>query len=157
MNARMKLSAFRLLVLLAIIGCATRSSAQSTSPEAIADDYVKAWNSHDMKAFDRLFAEDARFIRFADSQSAGRPDIIKEFSAIHTTWAKDISIYHQAPKVRSLCRDSTVVTFDLGHLDEHGKEAPGIDIAMLVVAVRQQDGWRIVVGQITHPSHPPGP
>jgi hypothetical protein len=28
---------------------------------------------------------------------------------------------------------------------------PGMDIALLIVAVRQSDGWRISVGQIAHP------
>jgi hypothetical protein len=38
---------------------AVTSLAQSASPEAVVDDFVKAWNSHDPKAFDRLFIDDA--------------------------------------------------------------------------------------------------
>lgn len=30
------------------------SSAQSASPERLVDDYAKAWNSHDGKAFDLI-------------------------------------------------------------------------------------------------------
>jgi hypothetical protein len=56
-----------------------------------------------------------------------------------------------------LCEDAAVVTFDLGHLDEHGKQVAGVDIAMLAVVVKQSDGWRIAVGQITHPSKPSSP
>jgi len=96
----------------------TTAAAQSTSAEAIADDYVKPWNAHDMKAFERLFTEDVRFIRAADAQSNGRVDTLKSFSEIHTTWAKDISIYHYAPKRRSLCSDAAVVACDLGHVDD---------------------------------------
>jgi uncharacterized protein (TIGR02246 family) len=127
------------------------SSAQSPNPQAVVDDYVKAWNSHDMRAFDRLFTDDAIFVRFAGSRIEGHGNIVKEFKEIHTTWAKDVSIYQSATKVRALSSDSAVILEDLGHL-EHGKQVPGVDIALLVVVVKQPNGWKISVGEIAHPS-----
>jgi hypothetical protein len=45
------------------------SAAASTarrSPESLADDFVAAWDSHDVKAFDRLFRNDAIWIPVAE-------------------------------------------------------------------------------------------
>ena len=127
------------------------SWAQSPNPQAIVDDYVKAWNSHDMKAFDRLFTDDAIFVRFAGSTVEGHGNVMKEFNEIHTTWAKDVSIYQSATKVRALSPNSAVILVDLGHIEE-GKHVPGVDITLLIVAVKQSDGWKISVGEIAHPS-----
>ena len=33
---------------------AATSTAQSATPVAVVEDFLKAWNSHDVKAFDRL-------------------------------------------------------------------------------------------------------
>jgi len=133
----------------------TTSSAQSSGPEALASDFVKAWNSHDMKALDRLLTDDAIWVPVAEVIDEGRGDIVKDFSEAHTTWAKTTTaVPTSAPKVRTLRPDIAVVLFHLGFLDKQGKRIPDINRAMLVVAVKQSDGWRIAVGQITKQSPP---
>src|SRR5260370_13908167 len=57
------------------------SSAQSASPEAIVGDFVKAWNSHDMKALDRLLTDDAIWVPVAEVIDEGRGNIVKDFGA----------------------------------------------------------------------------
>lgn len=122
--------------------------AQSASPEAIVGDFVKAWNSHDMKAFDRLFTDDAIWVPVAEARTEGRRDILKDLTEIHTTWAKTTTISQSAIKVQQLRTDVAVILFHLKYLED-GKEVPGIDRAMVIVAVKQPDGWKIATGQIT--------
>ncbi len=131
------------------------SSAQSASPERLVDDYAKAWNSHDGKAFDRLFTDDVIWV----AGDAGRTEgsIGKELAEIHTTgWAKETTVTQSAIKVRKLRRDVAVILFHLtlaGQVD--GKSMPAVDRAMIVVAVKRSGGWRIAAGQITKPAPRP--
>jgi uncharacterized protein (TIGR02246 family) len=131
------------------------SLAQSSSPEALVGDFVKTWNSHDLKALDRLLTDDAIWVPVAEVIDEGRGNIVKDFGEAHTTWAKTTTVIPtSATKVRTLSPDIAVVLFHLGFLDKQGKRIPDIDRAMLVVAVKQSDGWRIAVGQITKQSPP---
>jgi uncharacterized protein (TIGR02246 family) len=129
------------------------SSAQSANPEMLVDDFVKAWNSHDMKAFDRLFTDDAIWVAVAEMRVEGRGNIVKDFAEIHASWAKTTTIVRSATKVQTLRHDVAVVLFHAGYLDEQGRQIPGADRAMLIVAVKQSDVWRIAVGQITKQSN----
>jgi uncharacterized protein (TIGR02246 family) len=124
------------------------SSAQSASPKAVVDDFVKAWNSHDIKAFHRLFIVDAVWVPVAEVRVEGLNEVVKSFAEIHTTWAKSTTISQSAVKVQRLRPDVAVIFFHLKYL-EGGKVVPGIDRAMIIVAVKQSDEWKIAAGQIT--------
>src|SRR2546430_4165056 len=108
---------------------AITSSAQSATPEAVVEDFVKAWNSHDAKAFDRLFIDDAIWVPVAEARTEGRRDIVKDFADIHATWAKTTTVSQSAIKVQQLRPDVAVILFHAKFL-ENGKEVPGIDRAM---------------------------
>jgi uncharacterized protein (TIGR02246 family) len=124
------------------------TAAQSATPEAVVDDFVKAWNSHDVKAFDRLFTEEAIWVPVAETRVVGHADVIKGFEEIHTTWAKKTTITAKDVKVQSVRPDVVVLLFHAKFV-ENGKEVPVLDRAMIMVAVKQADGWRIAVGQLT--------
>ena len=143
--------ALRLLLLLtAFFWFFTPASAQSTSPEAIAADFVKAWNSHDMKAFDRLFTDDALWVPVTEVMDEGRGNILKDLGDAHTTWTKTTNIVRSgSTTVRLLRPDVAMIFFHLGFQDEQGNRIPVIDRAMLIVVVKQADGWRIAAGKIT--------
>jgi uncharacterized protein (TIGR02246 family) len=126
----------------------TTGQAQNASPETVVDDFVQAWNSHDAKAFDRLFIDDAIWVPVADARTEGRKDIVKDFAEIHATWAKTTTVRQSAIKVQRLRPDVAVILFHAKFL-ENGKEVPGIDRAMVIVAVKQTGGWKIATGQIT--------
>ena len=55
----------------ASIWLAPSSAAQSRRPEDLVDAFVAAWNSHDVNAFERLFAADADIMRRAQPGAAG--------------------------------------------------------------------------------------
>jgi uncharacterized protein (TIGR02246 family) len=128
---------------------AATSAAQSATPQAIVDDFVKAWNSHDMKAFDRLFTDDAIWVPVAAVLDEGRANIIKDLGDAHSTWAKTTTLTQSGTlKIQQVRPDVAVLLFHV-HFLQDGKEVPGIDRAMIIVAVKQSDGWKIAVGQLT--------
>jgi uncharacterized protein (TIGR02246 family) len=127
---------------------AATSAAQSATPVAVVDDFLKAWNSHEAKAFDRLFTEDAIWVPVAETRVVGHSDVIKEFEHIHTTWAKKTAIIARDIKVQSVRPDVAVILFHAKFVQE-AKEVPALDRAVIMVAVKQADGWRIAAGQVT--------
>ena len=129
------------------------SAAQSNSPAAIVDEFGKAWNSHDAKAFDRLFTEDVVWVPISEVRAEGRSSLVKELADAHASWAKNTTVTQSDTKVQSLGADAAVVFFhsSLAGRSEDGKPLPPADRAMIVVAVKQPDGWRIAAGQVTKP------
>ena len=127
---------------------AATSAAQSATPEAVVDDFVKAWNSHDVKAFDRLFSEDAIWVPVAEVRVVGHSDVVAGFEEIHTTWAKTTTITAKEIKVQLVRPDVAVILFHSKYLQD-GKEVPVLDRAMMLVAVKGADGWKIAAGQLT--------
>src|SRR5437762_2641341 len=115
---------------------AATTAAQSPTPEAVVDDFVKAWNAHDVRAFDRLFTADAVWVPVAEARVVGHADVIKGFEEIHTTWAKETAIAARDIKVQSVRPDIVVILFHAKFM-EHGKEVPVLDRAMIIVAVKQ--------------------
>ena len=137
------------------IGFTDISSAQSASPAAIVENFAKAWNSHDAKAFERLFTKDVTWVPIAEVRAEGRSDLVKELAEIHATWAKSTTVVQSATKVQTLTRDVAVVLFHsllASQRDDTGKPMPEVDRAIMVVVVKQSDGWRIAAGQVTKPS-----
>jgi len=127
---------------------AAKAAAQSATPEAVVDDFVKAWNTHDVKAFDRLFTADAIWVPVAEVRVVGHADVVKGFEEIHTTWAKKTTITAKDTKMQLVRPDVAVILFHGRYLQD-GKEEPGLDRAMILVAVREADGWQIAAGQLT--------
>ncbi len=137
------------------IGFAHISMGQSTSPAAAAEDFAKAWNSHDARAFERLFTEDITWVPIAEVRAEGRSDLVKELAEIHATWAKSTTLTQSATKVQPVTPNVAVVFFHSllsGQQDDEGKSMPAADRAMMLVTVKQADGWRIAAGQVTKPS-----
>lgn len=128
--------------------CVLNTPAQSPNPEALANDFVKAWNSHEAKAFDRLFIDKAVWVPVANVRTEGREQIVKDFAEIHTTWAKSTTVSINTVKIQQLRPDVAVILFHLKFL-ENGKELEEIDRAMVIVAVKQAGKWKIATGQIT--------
>ena len=127
---------------------AATSAAQNATAVAVIEDFLKAWNSHDAKAFDRLFTEDAIWVPVAERRVVGHADVIKEFEQIHTAWAKKTAIIARDIKVQNVRPDVAVILFQAKFVQD-AREAPLLDRAMIMVVVKQADGWRITAGQVT--------
>lgn len=52
---------------------------------SVVSRFIKAWNSHDMKAFANLFTEDADFVNVIGLWWKGRGDIQKQHELLHAT------------------------------------------------------------------------
>jgi uncharacterized protein (TIGR02246 family) len=147
----MKMARKILIILLLSVCFVGSGSAQSRDPKTIVDDFVKAWNTHDMKAFDRLFTNEAIWVPVAEVRDEGRINIVKDLAEAHATWAKTTTVVPSTMKIRLLRPDIAVLLFHLKYV-ENGKQVPGIDRAMLIVAVKESAGWKIAAGQITKQS-----
>jgi uncharacterized protein (TIGR02246 family) len=125
-------------------------SAAQNAPTAVVlvHDFLKAWNSRDAKAFGRLFTQDAIWVPVAQSRVIGHADVIKEFEQIHTRWAKKATIIARDIKVQS-SRPDAVILFHAKFVQD-AKEALLLDRAVMMVAVKQGDSWRIAAGQDTN-------
>jgi len=93
-----------------------------------------------------LFAEDAIWVPIAETRVIGNSDLIKPFEHLHTTWAKKTTIIARDIKVQSIRPDVAVILFHAKFVQD-AKEAPLLDRAMIMVVVKQADGWRIAAGQ----------
>jgi uncharacterized protein (TIGR02246 family) len=137
-----------IIPLFASVLFASMSAAQNATPVVVVDDFLKAWNSHDAKAFDRLFTQDAIWVPVAETRVIGHADVIKQFEQIHTTWAKKTTIIARDIKVQSVRPDVAMILFHAKFVQD-AKEVPVLDRAMIMVAVKQADGWRVAAGQVT--------
>jgi uncharacterized protein (TIGR02246 family) len=136
------------------LGDVATSMARSSGAESLLDGFVQAWNSHDGKAFDHLFTDDAVWVAVAEARTQGRTAIVNEFSEIHATWAKETTIVASDIEVHSVREDVAIVLFHGRYLDHSGQRVAGVDRAILLVAVKTKDGWRIAAGQLTKQSPP---
>src|SRR5690242_14850576 len=99
--SHLTLKVFALILAASISAAEVR--AESATPEAVVDDFIKAWNSHDMKAFDRLFTEDAIWIPLAEVTDEGRANILKDLAEAHNTWAQTTTLKQSgALKIRQI-------------------------------------------------------
>src|SRR5215475_3531668 len=62
----------------------------------------EAWNTHDMKAMEKLFTEDAEFINVVGMHWRGRKAIIAAHAAYHETSFKNHHIKTDSMSIRSL-------------------------------------------------------
>lgn len=59
------------------------AAAPSANAEELIDRFVRAWNSHDMQAFEALFAADATWVPTFDARDEGRDAIVADLRTAH--------------------------------------------------------------------------
>jgi uncharacterized protein (TIGR02246 family) len=129
------------------------AAAAETKPEALVDGFVRAWNSHDMKAFGALFAEDADFVNVAGRRWKGRGEIQARHEESHAKGFAASVLKPTGVTVRRLGGETAVVHFNwelAGQRDADGKELPLRRGTMLMVARQQAGAWSIVAAQNTN-------
>lgn len=121
-------------------------------PESLADRFVQAWNSHEASSFKDLFTRNAYFVPTVNSRLDGRDNILADFGEAHAGWAKatTMGVHRDSVSARSVHPDVAVVLFHVGFRQADGTlTTPGN--AVLLVVVRQADGWKIAAGQVAKP------
>ena len=124
----------------------------TAGPESLADRFVQAWNTHDTSAFKELFVPNAYWVPTVDSRLDGRDNILADLGKAHETWAKTttMGVSRGSVSSRLVQPDVAVVLFHTGFRQADGTlTTPGN--AVLLVVVKQSDGWKIAAGQITKP------
>jgi uncharacterized protein (TIGR02246 family) len=147
--------ALRLVVCAALLSALVARASDPTdrvAPESLADRFVQAWNTHEASSFENLFTPNAYFVPTVNSTLDGRDNILADFGKAHTGWAKatTMGIHSGSVSARSVHPDVAVVIFHVGFRQTDGTlTTPGN--AVLLVAVKQSDGWQIAAGQVAKP------
>lgn len=145
----------RLPALFAALLLLAPGMARAAGPEALPDRFIAAWNAHDPKAFEALYAPDAVWVPIAEERTEGREAIVSEFAKIHVGgWAQKATITKQdVPEVHLLRPDVATIFFHVNFL-MNGKPVPGVQRALILVATASNGEWKISAGQLTKESPP---
>ena len=133
------------------------AAAQAEGPRAVVDGFIRAWNSHDMKAFGELFTEDADFVNVVGKWWKGRARIQAEHERSHATRFKGTTLVETNTTVRLVRPDVAVLHFEWelsGERDPDGKPAITRHGIMQIVSVQQAGTWRIISAQNTNTMPP---
>ena len=133
-------------------GSTAFAAAPVATAESLVERFVAAWNSHDLAAFEKLFASEATWVATFDARDEGREAVLKDFRIAHEGWAKSSSVAASDALVTNLRPDVAIVQFNLMMTMGQGKEPLGR--TLLLVAGREADGWKIAAGQLTKPNCP---
>jgi uncharacterized protein (TIGR02246 family) len=136
----------------------TSSATQTLGPDALVDGFLRAFNTHDAKAFGSLFTEDADWVSVAGIRVKGRADIQTEHEKAFTTFFKSVTLQSTGTTVRLVRPDVAVVHFNwelTGQVDKDGKVAAPRRGIITIVAAKEEGQWRITAGQNTNTFVPP--
>ena len=132
-------------------------AAEDDRPQALVDRFVRAWNAHDPKAMGDLFTDEADFVNAEGVWSQGRPWIRAQLERFHTTKFKGTTLVETNTRLRMVRDNVAVMHFQWemsGEVDASGKPAPKRHGIMLIVAVQEVHGWRILSAQDTQVAPP---
>ena len=141
-----------------LLNLSTGNATQTPGPSTLVDGFLRAFNTHDAKAFGRLFTEDADWVSVAGIRVKGRAGIEAEHEKAFTTFFKSVTLASTGATVRLLCPDVAVVHFNwelTGQVDKEGKPADTRRGIITIVAAKEADQWKITAGQNTNTFVPP--
>jgi uncharacterized protein (TIGR02246 family) len=119
---------------------------------AVGLEAIAAWNAHDMSRFARLFCEDAEFVNVYGSWWTGRERIEAEHVSTHASVFRKSRLSGNEIRVKFLRPDvaSLHIRWDLVELvAPDGSPLPARNGVLVYILVRNEEGWRIAVGQNT--------
>jgi uncharacterized protein (TIGR02246 family) len=125
---------------------------------AVVDQFVQAWNRHDMPAFAALFAEDAEFVNAIGLQWHGRAQIETAQAHNHATIFRESHLDRVRVRQRFLTPEVAVVhaTWDLaGQRRRDGQAVPPRTGVITLVLTKNDGTWAIAVFQNTDVVAPP--
>ena len=112
--------------------------------------FEKAWNTHDMKALEKLFRDDAEWVNVVGMHWRGRDEIMVAHTAFHRTIFKNHQYRTDAVETRSVAPGVAVAvateTFD-GFTAPDGRVWPMARNRLSYVLVKGTEGWKIAHGQ----------
>jgi uncharacterized protein (TIGR02246 family) len=139
---------FVLLAFMLVLQPAAAEPMPAATPESIPEKFVQAWNSHDQQAFASLFTEDAYWVPMAHVRLHRRERIVDDLAHAHRTWAGNTTMSARDVVVRHLGGDTAIALFAAPFVGDDGKPLSTGSVLLMVI-VKQGDGWRIAAGQLT--------
>jgi len=136
-----------------LLNLPTGNATQTPAPSALVDGFLRAFNTHDAKAFGNLFTEDADWVSVAGIRVKGRAGIEAEHEKAFTTFFKSVTLASTGATMRLLCPDVAVVHFNwelTGQVDKEGKPTGTRRGIITIFAAKEEDQWRITAGQNTN-------
>lgn len=111
--------------------------------------FEKAWNTHDMKALEKLFRDDAEWVNVVGMHWRGRDEIMVAHTAFHQTMFKNHSYRTDAVETRVVAPGVVVAvaTETFGSVTTpDGKVRPTSRDRLSYVLVKGPEGWKIAHG-----------
>jgi len=125
---------------------------EAAAAKAVAAGFVDDWNSHDMKSFAELFAENADFVNVIGLWWRGRPEIQAAHEALHATRMRNSHLVATETAVRVLRPGVAVihVRWELtGDTGIDGVTLPPRQGILSLVTVSTGSKWLIASAQNT--------
>jgi uncharacterized protein (TIGR02246 family) len=114
-------------------------------PQDVAEEFQKAWNSHDMATLASLFCEDASFVNRFGHYVRGVQEIVSLHAPIHETIYSDSTMENEVIETIALGDGAAVVhcwsRLTAGEAHPAGPHA--VDTVILAVLRLRTDGWLI--------------
>ena len=114
-------------------------------PEDIAEEFQKAWNSHEMATLASLFCEDATFVNRFGHYVRGVQEIVSLHAPIHETIYRDSIMKNEVIDAIALVDGAAIVhcwsRLTVGRAHPAGPHA--VDTVILAVLRLQPNGWLI--------------
>jgi uncharacterized protein (TIGR02246 family) len=123
------------------------SENDDTAIRKVFSDYEAAWNSHDMKAFVKLFRDDAEAINVVGMHWRGKAAIEKSHTVYHEILFKNHNIKTDDVQIRSLGHGhaiAVVTTTNDAFTTPDGQKMSKAQNRQTYVLTKADDGWKVV-------------
>ena len=113
----------------------------------LADAFVDARNTHDVRAFGRLYADDADWVRVGGDRHKGRVAIEGALAKEHASWAGTTTLRASDVAVRAIDSENAIVMFKWEITRPEESAVKSLRGNILLVAAKQDGRWNITAGQ----------
>jgi uncharacterized protein (TIGR02246 family) len=111
--------------------------------------WEEAWNTHDMRAFGRLFHEDGTWILWTGGVWAGRAAIEEGHAAVHQTYFRNSVQRERLEELTFVGPDAAVVRFFSTLTGDERYPDKIVRSRKFLVVTRRDGVWRVAWGQNT--------
>jgi uncharacterized protein (TIGR02246 family) len=143
-----------------VVGQTSESNSPQGQAPAVSNDDEQAirkiiagieqsWNSHDMKAYGKLFREDAHWINVVGMHWRGRDAVMAAHAAYHATIFKNHQLKTDDVEIRSIGDGyaiAVVTTTNDAFTTPDGATVPKRQNRQTYVLAKDAEGWKIVHG-----------
>lgn len=137
-----------LVALVIVFGWTAGAAAGQTSVAgALADAFVDAWNTHDVRALGRLYADDADWVTVGGERHKGRVAVEGVLAKEHAGWARTTILRATDVAVRAIDSENAIVMFKWEITRPEESAVKPLRGSTLLVAARRDGHWIITAGQ----------